>query len=198
MDLTCFNTSGPFAQNASLLYDANNDEENLWQRNGSASLPPCSEPYSFLYQCLVCQVVDSVYVVCNNPTDGVKVILEGGSHPIETVRSDCPRVQIAAASSGELGIIIGIVSAIILFILAAIAIGVFLYRRHQRSLRGRNGSTTPGPSSSHEGNGLQQADKKLLPTDKNNTANGSPSPSVLCGDQHTGPAGGKRTPAARR
>ncbi|KAM4549239.1 uncharacterized protein PAE49_017181 isoform 1-T1 [Odontesthes bonariensis] len=105
-----------------------------------------------------------------------------------------------AASSGELGIIIGSISAIILFI-AIIAIGVFLYRRHQRSRRGRNGTTDINLSDrrvQHERNGLQPADEKLLPTDKNNTANGSPSPSVLCGDQHTGPAGGKRTPAARR
>ena len=86
MNLTCFNASGPFAQIATVLYDWHTDR-NLWEGTGTPSLPQCSEPYNFLFQCLLCQLLETVYVVCNNLKDGVAVALEASSLPVKTVKS---------------------------------------------------------------------------------------------------------------
>ncbi|KAF3690504.1 hypothetical protein EXN66_Car006177 [Channa argus] len=91
----CFSTSDPAAVNATKLYDFNNDDANLWVRQ--SQLPPCSSslsPPEFL--CLVCLQI-TVYAVCTNLTNAVKVVMEGVGVPINIVRGDCPKL----VSEGE-------------------------------------------------------------------------------------------------
>ncbi|XP_078024754.1 uncharacterized protein LOC144463658 isoform X2 [Epinephelus lanceolatus] len=90
--MTCLSSSDPAAVNATLLFDLDNDDENLWTRSSHGGpLPLCSSPSSPPDSlCWVC-LEQKVYAVCHNLTDGVKIMMEAGGVSVDLLKSDCPK-----------------------------------------------------------------------------------------------------------
>ncbi|KAK2908285.1 hypothetical protein Q8A73_009358 [Channa argus] len=155
----CFSTSDPAAVNATKLYDFNNDDANLWVRQ--SQLPPCSSslsPPEFL--CLVCLQI-TVYAVCTNLTNAVKVVMEGVGVPINIVRGDCPKLVSEDSHAGRLSAAI-----IIIIIIILIIVGVVWHRCHQQqrdSELQKNDQTEPLKQVQVENGGdhVVQADQRL-------------------------------------
>ncbi|XP_049443670.1 uncharacterized protein LOC125895673 isoform X2 [Epinephelus fuscoguttatus] len=130
--MTCFSSSDPAAVNATLLFDLDNDDENLWTRSSHGGpLPLCSSPSSPPdFPCWVC-LEQKVYAVCRNLTDGVKMMMEAGGVSVDLLKSDCPKPSSdgdgGASESQLLAIIIPILLLIIIFI------GVLLYIFRKKS-----------------------------------------------------------------
>lgn len=85
----CFNSSDPAAVNATVMYDFNDDNENLWSRSSpDVPLPPCSSPSSTPLdsQCIVC-LDQIVHAVCRGLADGVKVMMEAGGDRVKISES---------------------------------------------------------------------------------------------------------------
>ncbi|XP_076583065.1 uncharacterized protein LOC143318544 isoform X2 [Chaetodon auriga] len=88
----CFNSSDPVAVNATVMFDFNKDNENLWSRRSQdVPLPPCSSSSTPLdSQCAVC-LDRIVHAVCRNLTGGVNVIMEAGEQQVKISKSECPK-----------------------------------------------------------------------------------------------------------
>lgn len=88
MNLSCYNSSDPVAANADLLYDFNDDEENFWERNRTVTtLPSCSSSLPPDSPCQVCLSDRTVYAMCRNLADGVKMMMEAGKHQVRISKS---------------------------------------------------------------------------------------------------------------
>ncbi|KAF1385264.1 hypothetical protein PFLUV_G00105920 [Perca fluviatilis] len=91
--MDCFRSDAPAAQRASLLYEENNDDGNLWTRTSQdAPLPLCSSSHPPDSSCLVC-TNQTVFVVCRNLTKGVKVMMEAGTDQVLLSKSECPELS---------------------------------------------------------------------------------------------------------
>ncbi|GLD69398.1 uncharacterized protein AKAME5_002071100 [Lates japonicus] len=94
MNLTCLRSSDPAAANASLLFDFNNDHQNLWVRESlSAPLPQCSSlPPPSPARCLPC-LREAVFAVCRDLTRGVEVVMEADGSSVRISESECPALS---------------------------------------------------------------------------------------------------------
>ncbi|XP_067452196.1 uncharacterized protein [Thunnus thynnus] len=94
MEFSCFSSSDPRAVNATQLYDYNVAKGNLWMRGGQdIPLPPCSPISPLDGRCLVCldHQDQSVYAVCRNLMDGVKMVMEAEGEHVKISESKCPK-----------------------------------------------------------------------------------------------------------
>ncbi|XP_067452201.1 uncharacterized protein [Thunnus thynnus] len=96
--LRCFNSSGPLAEKATVLFDFHSNHVNLWNRGDPHTpLPPCSSISSFPNSsCLVCldhqdHQDQSVYVVCCNLANNVEVKMEAGDNNVKISEFECPK-----------------------------------------------------------------------------------------------------------
>ncbi|CAK6979621.1 uncharacterized protein LOC122877909 isoform X2 [Scomber scombrus] len=130
--LSCFTSSDPGSENASHLYDENNDVGHLWRRESQHfPLPPClplpSPPPDS--RCLVCRD-QAVYAVCRNLTDGVKMIMEAKDgwmlRKVKISQADCPEPP---SDEPPVAIIIIIIISVLLLFL--VFIGLVCYRRYK-------------------------------------------------------------------
>jgi len=93
-EFSCFSSSAPRAVNAILLYDDNVADGDLWTRGGQdIPLPPCSTISPLDGRCLVCldHQDQSVYAVCRNLMDGVKMVMEAEGEQVKISESECPK-----------------------------------------------------------------------------------------------------------
>ncbi|XP_062280877.1 uncharacterized protein LOC133985299 [Scomber scombrus] len=89
MNLHCYSSSDPQAENASVLYDDHFDTVNLWQRGDQHTpLPTCSSISPPDSGCLVC-VDQIVYAVCRNLTEKV-ITMEAGVAYVKISKDECP------------------------------------------------------------------------------------------------------------
>ncbi|KAL7396556.1 hypothetical protein ABVT39_007736 [Epinephelus coioides] len=145
--MTCFNSPDPAAVNATLLFDLDNDNENLWTRSSHGGpLPLCSSPSSPPDSpCWVC-LEQKVYAVCHNLTDGVKIMMEAGGVSVDLLKSDCPKPP--SDGDGDDGASKSELLAIIIPILLLLLIGVLLYIFRKKLLkffRAKQGSCSQTP-----------------------------------------------------
>ncbi|KAK2835064.1 hypothetical protein Q5P01_015548 [Channa striata] len=139
MAFLCFNTPDPAAVNATKLYDYNNDDGDLWNRQ--SQLPPCSSspsPPEFL--CLVCLQI-MVYAVCRNLTNGVEMVMEGVGVHINIVKSECPKLLSDDDHTGHLNSAIIASSCIIIIIIGLVLYTRWRRRRGQQQQRDRHQMT---------------------------------------------------------
>ncbi|XP_039667130.1 uncharacterized protein LOC120565391 isoform X4 [Perca fluviatilis] len=123
--MDCFRSDGPAAQRASVLYDYNNDDGNLWTRTSQdAPLPLCSSSHPPDSSCLVC-LNQTVFVVCRNLTKGVKVMMEAGTDQVLLSKSECPEPPSVDAPQSQLAVIIPSILLILIIIIG----GVFCRKR---------------------------------------------------------------------
>ncbi|XP_067452203.1 uncharacterized protein [Thunnus thynnus] len=139
--LRCFNSSGPLAEKATVLFDFHSNHVNLWNRGDPHTpLPPCSSISSFPNSsCLVCldhqdHQDQSVYVVCCNLANNVEVKMEAGDNNVKISEFECPKPPSDDIHSGQLpaGVNIYLIFIIIIIIIIIIA-GVVGYKYWKRS-----------------------------------------------------------------
>lgn len=90
----CFNSSDPVAVNATVMFDFDNDKENLWSRSSQeVPLPPCSSSSSTPpdSQCAVC-LDRIVHAVCRNLAGGAQVMMEAGGEQVRISKSGKKRL----------------------------------------------------------------------------------------------------------
>ncbi|XP_078024747.1 uncharacterized protein LOC117250933 isoform X1 [Epinephelus lanceolatus] len=147
--MTCFSSSDPAAMNATLLFDLDNDDENLWTRSSHGGpLPLCSSPSSPPDSlCWVC-LEQKVYAVCHNLTDGVKIMMEAGGVSVDLLKSDCPKPPSDGDDGASKSWLLAIIIPILLLLLLLLLIGVLLYifrKKLLKSLRAKQGSCSQRP-----------------------------------------------------
>ncbi|CAK6982322.1 uncharacterized protein LOC128362339 [Scomber scombrus] len=127
--LSCHRASDPIITDVDVLYDYNNDDDNLWMSNGS--LPFCSStsPPS-ASSCVVC-VKQGVYAVCGHLMQAVKLMMEASGRQIEiiksaTVQSATESPAINPDTTGQWPIIIPILLILLLFLL----MGYCIFKRN--------------------------------------------------------------------
>ncbi|XP_062280761.1 uncharacterized protein LOC133985181 isoform X2 [Scomber scombrus] len=140
--LSCHCATDPIIRVVDVLYDYNNDDDNLWMSNGS--LPFCSStsPPS-ASSCVVC-VRQGVYAVCGHLMQAVKLVMEASGRQIEIIKSECPwllgdaTVQSATESpainpdtTGQWPIIIPIL--LILLFLFFLLMGYCIFKRNRNT-----------------------------------------------------------------
>lgn len=90
----CFNSTDHLAKNATLMYDAGNDENSLWSKpDPQTSLPVCiSSLQPSNNSCIVCvdktpQMKEIVRAVCRNVAKTAEMIMEAPGHTISISKS---------------------------------------------------------------------------------------------------------------
>ncbi|TKS75216.1 Ras-related protein [Collichthys lucidus] len=75
--MDCFSSADPDAMKATLLYDFNNDKDDLWYRDDTARpLESCFPLRPRHSPCTACLHDRTVYAMCDGLADGVRVVME--------------------------------------------------------------------------------------------------------------------------
>ncbi|KAG8003327.1 hypothetical protein GBF38_018339 [Nibea albiflora] len=121
--MDCFTSADP---NVTLLYDNNNDNENLWMRNDTAArLEPCFPLRPWQFPCSVCIHDGKVYAMCKKLADSVRLMMEAIEKPVRVSKSDAQQPWI-------------IVAAPLIVIVIVIVMAVLLYCKNQQQARNNN------------------------------------------------------------
>ncbi|XP_039667129.1 uncharacterized protein LOC120565391 isoform X3 [Perca fluviatilis] len=142
--MDCYSSDDINAMKATLVFDDNNDDGNLWTRTSQdAPLPLCSSSHPPDSSCLVC-TNQTVFVVCRNLTKGVKVMMEAGTDQVLLSKSECPDPPSVDAPQSLLAVIIP-------FILLILIIGGVFCRKRCRKRRNKPQTHTKEESSTMTG-----------------------------------------------
>ncbi|TKS75214.1 hypothetical protein D9C73_009298 [Collichthys lucidus] len=93
--MDCFSSADPDAMKATLLYDFNNDKDDLWYRT-TQPVPssPVSSPSGLALPVYHVLHDRTVYAMCDGLSDGVRVVMEAMvgavGKSVDIFRSDCP------------------------------------------------------------------------------------------------------------
>lgn len=130
--MDCYNSSDPAAVNATIVYDYNDHQGDLWSRNiedvQDQPLLHCSSTSLPLEtQCTVC-LNQVVYAVCHKLKDGVVLTMEALERHIKISKSDCPKLLSDAPPQWPLVLLV----SLLVLVLLIFALCFYFYQRQKR------------------------------------------------------------------
>ncbi|KAM3620143.1 uncharacterized protein V6R79_018794 [Siganus canaliculatus] len=122
MSFHCLRSKDPNVTMVDVVYEANNDDSNLYTGNGN--VPPCSTitPSPSLSDCMVC-TDQSVYAVCSEKLKNATLVMEGDDRNIPISVSDCPKFLESGTGTPWL------LFLIVVFLLIAVLMVVCAHRK---------------------------------------------------------------------